>query len=130
MTELFELLKEPAITAGIDIRYYYDYTYSEITDTIHAYNKKTECMQRYNAMNGYNVARLTASFIGCIFSGDSIPSIESVYPNLTDSNDNTNADNYMNNQLIALKERLLDFANERNKQHKENNENKERGDNI
>lgn len=123
MAELFDYVKESALLAGIDIRYYYDYTYAEMLDSIKAYNERNERELKQSMLAGYNASRLTASFVGCILSGEDIPDIEAIYPSLfTKDNDNNVPDynNGMTNDLIVLKEQFLDFAQKRNQEYNKN----------
>ena len=123
MAELFDYVKESALLAGIDIRYYYDYTYAEMLDSIKAYNERNERELKQSMLAGYNASRLTASFVGCILSGEDIPDIEAIYPSLfTKDNDNSVQDNNngMTNDLIVLKEQFLDFAQKRNQEYNKN----------
>ena len=117
MAELFDYIKESALLSGINIREYYDYSYAEILDSINAYNKQNEYILKQNTMNGYNVARMTANFVGCILSGEDMPSIEDIYPSIFTKDiirDNSVPENGMTNDLILLKEQFLDFAQKRN----------------
>ena len=102
------------------IREYYDYSYAEILDSINAYNKQNEYILKQNTMNGYNVARMTANFVGCILSGEDMPSIEDIYPSIFTKDiirDNSVPENGMTNDLILLKEQFLDFAQKRNQEY-------------
>jgi len=120
MAELFDYIKDSALLSGINIREYYDYSYAEILDSINAYNKQNEYILKQNTMNGYNVARMTANFVGCILSGEDMPSIEDIYPSLFTKDiiqDNSVPENGMTNDLILLKEQFLDFAQKRNQEY-------------
>lgn len=120
MAELFDYIKESALLSGINIREYYDYSYAEILDSINAYNKQNEYILKQNTMNGYNVARMTANFVGCILSGEDMPSIEDIYPSIFTKDiirDNSVPENGMTNNLILLKEQFLDFAQKRNQEY-------------
>lgn len=120
MAELFDYIKESALLSGINIREYYDYSYAEILDSINAYNKQNEYILKQNTMNGYNVARMTANFVGCILSGEDMPSIEDIYPSIFTKDiirDNSLPENGMTNDLILLKEQFLDFAQKRNQEY-------------
>lgn len=120
MAELFDYIKESALLSGINIREYYDYSYAEILDSINAYNKQNEYILKQNTMNGYNVARMTANFVGCILSGEDMPSIEDIYPSIFTKDiirDNSVPENGMTNDLILLKEQFLDFAQKRNQEY-------------
>lgn len=120
MAELFDYIKESALLSGINIREYYDYSYAEILDSINAYNKQNEYILKQNTMNGYNVARMTANFVGCILSGENMPSIEDIYPSIFTKDiirDNSVPENGMTNDLILLKEQFLDFAQKRNQEY-------------
>jgi len=120
MAELFDYIKDSALLSGINIREYYDYSYAEILDSINAYNKQNEYIMKQNTMNGYNVARMTANFVGCILSGEDMPSIEDIYPSIFTKDiiqDNSVPENGMTNDLILLKEQFLDFAQKRNQEY-------------
>ena len=120
MAELFDYIKESVLLSGINIREYYDYSYAEILDSINAYNKQNEYILKQNTMNGYNVARMTANFVGCILSGEDMPSIEDIYPSIFTKDiirDNSVPENGMTNDLILLKEQFLDFAQKRNQEY-------------
>ena len=120
MAELFDYIKESALLSGINIREYYDYSYAEILDSINAYNKQNEYILKQNTMNGYNVARMTANFVGCILSSEDMPSIEDIYPSIFTKDiirDNSVPENGMTNDLILLKEQFLDFAQKRNQEY-------------
>lgn len=121
MAELFDYIKESALLSGINIREYYDYSYAEILDSINAYNKQNEYILKQNTMNGYNVARMTANFVGCILSGEDMPSIEDIYPSIFTKDiirdNNSVPENGMTNDLILLKEQFLDFAQKRNQEY-------------
>lgn len=120
MAELFDYIKESALLSGINIREYYDYSYAEILDSINAYNKQNEYILKQNTMNGYNVARMTANFVGCILSSEDMPSIEDIYPSIFTKDiirDNSVSENGMTNDLILLKEQFLDFAQKRNQEY-------------
>ena len=121
MAELFDYIKESALLSGINIREYYDYSYAEILDSINAYNKQNEYILKQNTMNGYNVARMTANFVGCILSGEDMPSIEDIYPSIFTKDiirdNNSVPENGMTNHLILLKEQFLDFAQKRNQEY-------------
>ena len=120
MAELFDYIKESALLSGINIREYYDYSYAEILDSINAYNKQNEYILKQNTMNGYNVARMTANFVGCILCGEDMPSIEDIYPSIFTKDiirDNSVPENGMTNDLILLKEQFLDFAQKRNQEY-------------
>lgn len=120
MAELFDYIKESALLSGINIREYYDYSYAEILDSINAYNKQNEYILKQNTTNGYNVARMTANFVGCILSGEDMPSIEDIYPSIFTKDiirDNSVPENGMTNDLILLKEQFLDFAQKRNQEY-------------
>lgn len=120
MAELFDYIKESALLSGINIREYYDYSYAEILDSINAYNKQNEYILKQNTMNGYNVAKMTANFVGCILSGEDMPSIEDIYPSIFTKDiirDNSVPENGMTNDLILLKEQFLDFAQKRNQEY-------------
>ena len=118
MAELFDYIKDSALLSGINIREYYDYSYAEILDSINAYNK--QYILKQNTMNGYNVARMTANFVGCILSGEDMPSIEDIYPSIFTKDiiqDHKVPENGMTNDLILLKEQFLDFAQKRNQEY-------------
>ena len=120
MAELFDYIKESALLSGINIREYYDYSYAEILDSINAYNKQNEYILKQNTMNGYNVARMTANFVGCVLSGEDMPSIEDIYPSLFTKDiiqEHNIPENGMTNDLILLKEQFLDFAQKRNQEY-------------
>ena len=121
MAELFDYIKESALLSGINIREYYDYSYAEILDSINAYNKQNEYILKQNTMNGYNVARMTANLVGCILSGEDMPSIEDIYPSIFTKDiirdNNSVPENGMTNDLILLKEQFLDFAQKRNQEY-------------
>ena len=121
MAELFDYIKESALLSGINIREYYDYSYAEILDSINAYNKQNEYILKQNTMNGYNVARMTANFVGCILSGEDMPSIEDIYRSIFSKDiirdNNSVPENGMTNDLILLKEQFLDFAQKRNQEY-------------
>lgn len=120
MAELFDYIKDSALLSGINIREYYEYSYAEILDSINAYNKQNEYILKQNTMNGYNVARMTANFVGCVLSGEDMPSIEDIYPSLftKDIIQKYNIpENGMTNDLILLKEQFLDFAQKRNQEY-------------
>lgn len=120
MAELFDYIKDSALLSGINIREYYDYSYAEILDSINAYNKQNEYILKQNTMNGYNVARMTANFVGCILSGEDMPSIEDIYPSIFTKDiiqDHKVPENGMTNDLILLKEQFLDFAQKRNQEY-------------
>ena len=126
MAELFDYIKESALLSGINIREYYDYSYAEILDSINAYNKQNEYILKQNTMNGYNVARMTANFVGCILSGEDMPSIEDIYPSIFTKDiirdNNSVPENGMTNDLILLKEQFLDFAQKRNQEYNKTKE--------
>ena len=121
MAELFDYIKESALLSGINIREYYDYSYAEILDSINAYNKQNEYILKQNTMDGYNVARMTANFVGCILSGEDMPSIEDIYRSIFSKDiirdNNSVPENGMTNDLILLKEQFLDFAQKRNQEY-------------
>lgn len=120
MAELFDYIKDSALLSGINIREYYEYSYAEILDSINAYNKQNEYILKQNTMNGYNTARMTANFVGCILSGEDIPSIEDIYPSLFTEDiiqEHKVPENGMTNDLILLKEQFLDFAQKRNQEY-------------
>ena len=63
-------------------------------------------------LNSYNLASLTATFVGTILSGNSLPAVKEVYPDLfTDEAEEEVEDK----SWMLYKEQFIDFANEHNK---------------
>lgn len=80
--EFFEQLLPTALKAGIGIKEYWDYTLAEIQLLITAKNEQLQEDHKLRLGYDYNLARLVSLFVGQSMAGETIPSIEEVYPEL------------------------------------------------
>lgn len=117
LSALFETtLLQDALDCGIKLEDYWNYSLYEITQIIESYNRmKVQELEEYRHKE-YSLASLIAHFVGCVLNGNSIPTYEELHCPQEEKP-------VMDNETILLKERLIDFANQHNKQRKEQNGN-------
>lgn len=90
-------------------------TLKEIKLIIDNYIKTKQDDVKLDKIRTYNQAFLSSLFIGKMLGGKSIPPIEQIFPDVIEMPQEEKHDNQMDNNLIIIKERMIDFANEANK---------------
>ena len=101
-----------ALRCGINLFDFWKMTLKEIKLIIEAFTdiKKQEVEQIKHST--YNNSYLTAFFVGCVLNGRNIPTISEVFPDIKVEEDKPD------NQVLLIKEQLLDFAEKANKRRK------------
>ena len=76
---------EQALTAGIELDYFWDSTYVNIILKLQAYNEQKRLDSMYRASESYILAQMIGANVGALFSKDAkVPPIQKFYPHLFD----------------------------------------------
>lgn len=92
---------------------FWDYTIGELKLIIDNYVNKKEEELKGNVANNYTIASLTASFVGSVLSGNEIPTLSEVYPDLF--KEEQKEEEIEDKSWMLYKEQFIDFANAHNK---------------
>ena len=111
------MLYLPALKCGIGVFEYWEMTYGEITDLIQIHREKEEEKTKTEIANNYQIATLTAIFINRANHGEAPPTLHEIYPSIFGEPEKEVEDN----SWMLLKEQMIDFAEERNKQRGDKN---------
>lgn len=103
------------LRAGVSIKEYWHLTIAEIKLVLNNYKELEEQRAKELAATIYNQATMTASFIGAMMSGKSIPSISDLYPSIFKKEDLVDEE-IDKRQLEIMKARLIEFTMNHNKQ--------------
>lgn len=79
---------------------------------VHVEIKNKETKSKQNLI--YDLAYMTAVFVGKVFNGSTLPKIEEIFP----EEQKEEPEEVIDNSWIIIKERMIDFANEANKRRK------------
>ncbi len=91
-------------------------TIGEIKIYLEVYKQQEEARVEETLTANYNIAYLTASFVGCSLSGKAIPSIQEVFPNMFRNTIDENQRKENENKAWAMyKEQMLDYMIAHNK---------------
>ena len=102
-----------AIQAGMTIPQFWTSTIGEIVLYLKAYTEREEARSKELLTSNYNIAYLTACFVGYTFDGKPIPSIQQLFPTVFTEE---NVEKEQEEKALALyKEQMLDFAIAHNK---------------
>lgn len=92
---------------------FWDYTYGEIIEYLDNYKEAKETSVKEMATQNYQIALLTAIFMNRANNGKQPPALREIYPNLFAPGELPEVEDV---SWIIMKEQMIDFAMERNKQ--------------
>lgn len=110
-------LLQNALDCGVKIDDYWNYSLYEIEEIIDSYNRRKKAEIEEYMHKEHSLASLIAHFVGCVLNGKQIPTYEELH-------NPKEVEPLMDKEAILLKERLIDYANQHNKQRKESNDSK------
>ena len=89
---------------------------AELNMIIEAHSEIQERQLKATAIENYQLANLISIDVSCRLNGEEVPTLEQVFPNLF--NEPQQEEKEVDWAAIRLKEQLLDFAEQHNKQRK------------
>ena len=89
---------------------------AELNMIIEAHSEIQEKQLKITAIQNYQLANLISIDVSCRLNGEEVPTLEQVFPNLF--NEPQQEKEEVDWAAIRLKEQLLDFAEQHNKQRK------------
>lgn len=99
LREVFEKLLPAAVQSGVDIKDFWNYTLAEIQIYINNYSEREKARARETALFSYNLAAMTASFIGKGLAGKELPDVGEIYPDLADISQKAKIEEFKKNML-------------------------------
>lgn len=111
---MFNLLYPMALKIGISVFEFWDYTLAELLDLFEAYRQRKEEETKNKLAENYNLAYMVSIFNNRADQGKPPPSLQQIFPNMFEELEN-DEETKKQNELIILKERMLDFAEIHNK---------------
>lgn len=88
---------------------------AELNMIIEAHSEIQEKQLKVTAIQNYQLANLISIDVSCRLNGEEVPTLEQVFPNLFNE---PQQEKEVDWAAIRLKEQLLDFAEQHNKQRK------------
>ena len=95
---------------------YWYLTIREIRAILNDYVEKEQIRAKEITATSYNIAQLTAAFVGSVIAGKQIPKIEELYPSFASDKPEEPKMSEEEKQAIIMGEKLKEFAKKHNEQ--------------